>query len=83
MRMVLLNLEAPTNILVLSFASHTVIISTFAATSAIQKWIRWIAWACKSVKKLDKLDAEVIESQIQSNYFGRRKKKKEKKFHQI
>ena len=35
MRMILLNLEAPTNILVLSLASHTVIISTFAATSAV------------------------------------------------
>lgn len=40
---VLLNLEAPTDILVLAFASHTVIISTSAAattTTTVQKWIR-------------------------------------------
>lgn len=41
----IISLEAPTDILVLSFAGHTVIISTAAsaaAPTAIQKWIRWV-----------------------------------------
>lgn len=42
--MILLNLEAPTDILVPSIASHTVII--FACASAVQKWIRRVHWAC-------------------------------------
>lgn len=41
--MILLNLEAPTDILVPSIASHTVII--FACASAVQKWIRRVHWA--------------------------------------
>lgn len=44
-RMILLNLEAPTDILVLAIASHTVIISTSAAASSVQKWIRRVYWA--------------------------------------
>lgn len=40
--MILLNLEAPTDILVLSFAGHTVIISAATAATAIQERIRWV-----------------------------------------
>lgn len=48
-RMILLNLEAPTDILVLAIASHTVIISTSAAASSVQKWIRRVYWAWKCI----------------------------------
>lgn len=39
----IVKLEAPTDILVPSIASHTVII--FACASAVQKWIRRVHWA--------------------------------------
>lgn len=48
--MILLNLEAPTDILVLSFAGHTVIISAATtAAAAIQEWIRWVDRTYRSI----------------------------------